>query len=129
MMNRRYDKAGQSQRSTRVAHHTASQTETWIARELAERVPRRATHQAISKVVRGREHFFGLTGLGNTKAAYRFLSNHRVTEGEILAGHFQIYAEAMRRHVQGSWSPMTLRNSRITESTVKPWVILRRPLS
>ena len=25
----------------------------------------------------------------NTKAAYRFLSNHRVNEGDILAGHFQ----------------------------------------
>src|SRR5882672_10212583 len=25
----------------------------------------------------------------NTKAAYRFFSNHRVSEAEILAGHFQ----------------------------------------
>jgi hypothetical protein len=30
-----------------------------------------------------------LTDWANTKAAYRFLSNHRVNEEDVLAGHFQ----------------------------------------
>ncbi|WP_426113072.1 IS4/Tn5 family transposase DNA-binding protein [Massilia sp. PWRC2] len=32
----------------------------------------------------------------NTKAAYRFFSNERVSEGEILAGHFHSTAERFR---------------------------------
>lgn len=34
----------------------------------------------------------------NTKAAYRFLSNERVTEADILAGHFLATRERMARH-------------------------------
>jgi len=32
----------------------------------------------------------------NTKAAYRFLSNERVDEYQILAGHFQVTPHALR---------------------------------
>ena len=36
--------------------------------------------------------WFAMTG-ADPEAAYRFLSNHRVTEAEILAGHFQATRE------------------------------------
>ncbi|MGC0773273.1 MAG: IS4 family transposase [Candidatus Acidiferrum sp.] len=83
------------QRSPRVDHATASQTKTWIDRELVGSEFRDAR---LNK--RFRKLFEQLSdGIGesiplvcqdwaNTKAAYRFLSNHRVTEAEILAGHF-----------------------------------------
>ena len=89
-------KRQQSQHSSRVAHNTASQTETWIARELAGSEFRDGR---LNK--RFRKLFEQLSdGIGesiplvcqdwaNTKAAYRFLSNQRVTEAEILSGHFQ----------------------------------------
>lgn len=89
-------KRRQSQHSSRVAHSTASQTETWIARELAGSEFRDAR---LNK--RFRKLFDQLSdGMGksiplvcqdwaNTKAAYRFLSNQRVTEAGILSGHFQ----------------------------------------
>ncbi len=32
----------------------------------------------------------------STKAAYRFLSNHRVSEHDILSGHFQASAERVK---------------------------------
>jgi len=35
-------------------------------------------------------------GLANTKAAYRFFSNDRVSEADILAGHFSIDALSAR---------------------------------
>ncbi len=82
--------------SERCPPLTASPTETWIARELAGSEFRDAR---LNK--RFRKLFEQLSdGLGesiplvcqdwaNTKAAYRFLSNQRVTEGEILAGHLQ----------------------------------------
>jgi hypothetical protein len=89
-------KRQESQRSRKVDHATASQTKTWIDRELAGSEFRDAR---LNK--RFRKLFEQLSdGTGesiplvcqdwaNTKAAYRFLSNHRVTEGDILAGHFQ----------------------------------------
>jgi hypothetical protein len=89
-------KRQQSQHSSRVAPNTASQTETWIARELADSEFRDGR---LNK--RFRKLFEQLSdGIGesiplvcqdwaNTKAAYRFLSNQRVTEAEILSGHFQ----------------------------------------
>jgi Transposase DNA-binding/Transposase Tn5 dimerisation domain len=84
------------QRSLRVDHATASQTKTWIEREL---VGSEFTDVRLNK--RFRKLFQQLSeGTGesiplvcqdwaNTKAAYRFLSNHRVNEGDILAGHFR----------------------------------------
>ena len=84
----------------RVDHATASHTKTWIDRELVGSEFRDAR---LSK--RLRKLFERLSdGLGesiplvcqdwaNTKAAYRFLSNHRVTEAEILAGHFHATRE------------------------------------
>lgn len=89
-------KRQESQHSQRVDHATASQTKTWIDRELFGSEFRDAR---LNK--RFRKLFEQLSdGIGesiplvcqdwaNTKAAYRFLSNHRVTEAEILAGHFQ----------------------------------------
>jgi Transposase DNA-binding/Transposase DDE domain len=86
----------QSQHPASVAHLTASSTETWIAQELAGSEFRDAR---LNK--RFRKFFKQLSDdLGesiplicqdwaNTKAAYRFLSNPRVTEAEILAGHFR----------------------------------------
>ena len=89
-------KRQQSQRSSRAVHNTAAQTETWISGELAGSEFRDAR---LNK--RFRKLFEQLSdGIGesiplvcqdwaNTKAAYRFLSNQRVTEAEILSGHFQ----------------------------------------
>jgi Transposase DNA-binding/Transposase DDE domain len=86
----------QSQHPASVAHLTASSTETWIAQELAGSEFRDAR---LNK--RFRKFFKQLSDdLGesiplicqdwaNTKAAYRFLSNPRVTEAEILAGHLR----------------------------------------
>ena len=86
-------KRQESQRSLRVDHATAK---TWIEREL---VGSEFTDVRLNK--RFRKLFQQLSeGTGesiplvcqdwaNTKAAYRFLSNHRVNEGDILAGHFQ----------------------------------------
>ncbi len=84
------------QRSRRVDHATASQTKTWIDRELAG-----SEFRDVRLNKRFRKLFEQLSeGTGesiplvcqdwaNTKAAYRFLSNQRVTEAEILSGHFQ----------------------------------------
>src|SRR6266852_3349304 len=89
-------KRQESQRSLRVDHATASQTKTWIEREL---VGSEFTDVRLNK--RFRKLFQQLSeGTGesiplvcqdwaNTKAAYRFLSNHRVNEEDVLAGHFQ----------------------------------------
>lgn len=38
----------------------------------------------------------------NTKAAYRFLSNERIKEEQLLAGHFQITKKRVEAH-QGEW--------------------------
>jgi hypothetical protein len=89
-------KRQESQRSPRVDHATASQTKTWIDRELVGSEFRDAR---LNKRFRKLFEQFS-DGIGesiplvcqdwaNTKAAYRFLSNQRVTEAEILAGHFQ----------------------------------------
>jgi len=84
------------QRSRRVDHATAPQTKTWIDRELAG-----SEFRDVRLNKRFRKLFEQLSeGTGesiplvcqdwaNTKAAYRFLSNPRVSEGDILAGHFQ----------------------------------------
>ncbi len=89
-------KRQESQRSLRVEHATASQTKTWIERKL---VGSEFTDVRLNK--RFRKLFQQLSeGTGesiplvcqdwaNTKAAYRFLSNHRVNEEDVLAGHFQ----------------------------------------
>jgi hypothetical protein len=89
-------KRQQSQHSPRVEHATVSQTTSWIDRELVGSEFRDAR---LNK--RFRKLFEQLSdGIGesiplvcqdwaNTKAAYRFLSNQRVTEAGILSGHFQ----------------------------------------
>ena len=89
-------KRQESQHAPRVDHATASPTKTWIDRELVGSEFRDAR---LNK--RFRKLFEQLSdGIGesiplvcqdwaNTKAAYRFLSNPRVTEAAILEGHFQ----------------------------------------
>ena len=82
--------------SRTVGHATASQTKTWIDRELAgsefkdARLNKRF-RKLFEQLSDGTGESIPLVcqDWANTKAAYRFLSNHRVTEGDILAGHFQ----------------------------------------
>ncbi|MDR3409482.1 MAG: IS4 family transposase [Formivibrio sp.] len=84
------------QRSRRVDYATASQTKTWIDRDLAgsefrdARLNRRF-RKLFEQLSDGTGESIPLVcqDWANTKAAYRFLSNHRVTEGDILAVHFQ----------------------------------------
>jgi hypothetical protein len=51
----------------------------------------------------------------NTKAAYRFLSNDRVNEQEILAGHFEASVRASWQHPERCWFFMTRRSSASAE--------------
>ncbi len=89
-------KRQESHHSLRVDHSKASQTNTWIDRELAGSEFRdvrlnkrfRKLFQQLSEGT-GESIPLVCQDWSNTKAAYRFLSNHRVTEGDILAGHFQ----------------------------------------
>ena len=90
----------QSQHSKSVAHLTASPTETWIAQELAGCEFRDARlNQRFRKFFEqlsdgpGESIPLVCQDWANTKAAYRFLSNRRVTEAEILAGHFECTRE------------------------------------
>jgi hypothetical protein len=46
----------------------------------------------------------------NTKAAYRFLSNERVREDSILAGHFQSTRELFATTEEWPWCCTTRRN-------------------
>jgi Transposase DNA-binding/Transposase Tn5 dimerisation domain len=89
-------KRQESHHSLRIDHVTASQTNTWIDRELASSEFRdvrlnkrfRKLFQQLSEGT-GESIPLVCQDWANTKAAYRFLSNHRVAEGAILAGHFQ----------------------------------------
>jgi hypothetical protein len=84
------------QRSRNVDHAIASQTKTWIDRELAGSEFRdvrlnkrfRILFEQLSEGTRESVPLV-CQDWANTKAAYRFLSNHRVTKGDILAGHFR----------------------------------------
>jgi len=49
----------------------------------------------------------------NTKAAYRFFSNDRVGEADILAGHFQSPVAVSLQRLVPSWSCRTRWNSPI----------------
>jgi len=79
-----------------VGYVTASQTKTWIDRELAgsdfqdARLNKRF-RKLFEQLSDGTGESIPLVCLdwANTQAAYRFLSNHRVTEGDFSAGHFQ----------------------------------------
>jgi hypothetical protein len=86
----------QSQHPASIAHLTASPTETWIAQELAGSEFRDARlNKRVRKFFKQLSDDLGESiplicqDWANTKAAYRFLSNPRVTEAEILAGHFR----------------------------------------
>ena len=54
-------------------------------------------------VGRGQPIPFACQDWANTKGAYRFLSNERVSEQDILGGHFQASAERFK-----SSDPLTL---------------------
>ncbi|MBS0348037.1 MAG: transposase [Proteobacteria bacterium] len=72
----------------------------WIDREMAgshlpdERLERRR-HKLLAQLSArtGNSLPMACQDWSNTKAAYRFLSNGRVSEAEILAGHFQATRE------------------------------------
>src|SRR6266849_7159959 len=84
------------QRPRKVDHATASQTKTWIDRELAGSEFRdlrlnKRFRKLFEQLSEGTGESIPLVcqDWANTKAAYRFLSNHRVNEGDILAGYLQ----------------------------------------
>ncbi len=71
-------------------------TDAWVVRELAgcsfvdERLNKRL-HKLVAQIgsAMGQSIPLVCQDWANTKAAYRFLSNDRVSEADILAGHFQ----------------------------------------
>jgi len=72
------------------------ETDAWLGRELAgcnlgdERLTKRLrTLVAQIGIAMGESIPLACQDWTNTKAAYRFLSNDRVSEADILAGHFQ----------------------------------------
>src|SRR5580765_3961801 len=83
-------------RVTRLAPEAASAAECWVGREtagcefgdarLGDRF-RKLLAQIGSAM--GQSIPLVCQDWANTKAAYRFFSNHRVNEADILAGHFQ----------------------------------------
>jgi hypothetical protein len=84
---------------------TASRSDGWIDRELAECKFNDVRHgkrfrkllQQLSDGVGGSIPWI-CQDWANTKAAYRFFSNDRVSEEEILAGHFQSTRERFAAH-------------------------------
>ena len=81
----------------------ATEIATWIDRELAGS---RFSDERLGKRLRSLVYRLGASignplplacgDWANTKAAYRFLSNDDVSEGQILAGHFAATAERIR---------------------------------
>ena len=68
----------------------------WIEQELAgNSFPDQRLHQRLQQLLEqfssrlGESTPFACQDWANTKAAYRFLSNSRINEEVILAGHFQ----------------------------------------
>jgi hypothetical protein len=84
---------------------TASRSDGWIDRELAECKFNDVRHgkrcrkllQQLSDGVGGSIPWI-CQDWANTKAAYRFFSNDRVSEEEILAGHLQSTREQFASH-------------------------------
>ena len=91
------------QSSRKVDHASASQTKPWIDRELAgsefrdTRLNKRF-RKLFEQLSDGTGESIPLVcqDWANTKAAYRLLSNPRVNEGDILAGHFQSKGDRFR---------------------------------
>ncbi|NYT64099.1 transposase [Alcaligenaceae bacterium] len=84
--------------STRISLPTLHKTppDEWIAKELAaSRFGDRRLDKRFERLVNhlwsgiGNSLPFACQDWANTKAAYRFLSNEKVTEDDILASHFQ----------------------------------------
>jgi len=63
----------------------------------------------------------------NTKAAYRFLDNDRVSEGEILAGTSPRPASALLRRTVRSWCCTTPPSSHLNARTLMRWGSRARP--
>ena len=93
-----------SERKLRNKNEDVSGTgeQTWIVRECAEchfkdvRLQKRLgmlLEQMSGEV--GEKHSVCLPGFSNTKAAYRFFSNERVSEEEILRRHFRSTQERL----------------------------------
>jgi hypothetical protein len=97
-------KRQESPRSLGVDHATASQTKTWIDHELVGSEFRDARlnkrfRRLLEQLSDGIDESIPLVcqDWANTKAAYRFLSNHRVTEAKILEGPLPSNARPIRR--------------------------------
>lgn len=91
---------GSSRQSGWVHNDVADGAESWVERECAGCVFRDARLDRRFRVLLGRigsamgESIpLACQDWANTKAAYRFLSNDRVSEEDILAGHFQATRE------------------------------------
>ncbi|MGY4353455.1 hypothetical protein ACVWXM_009972 [Bradyrhizobium sp. GM7.3] len=71
------------------------EADAWFDRVLAgcnladERLNKRLRTGSADRERHGRKHPLVCQDWANTKAAYRFFSNDRVSEADILAGHFQ----------------------------------------
>jgi len=69
--------------------------QSWIEQELAaSKLPDARLEEALQQLVEQMAAawgvaFPGLSGLAATKTAYRFFSNRRIREEQILAGHFE----------------------------------------
>ena len=87
-------------RATQHGQHAESEHRSWIDRELDEgafqdvRLARRL-QALLGQFARAPGQSIALVcqDWANTKAAYRFLSNERVSEADILAGHFDATRE------------------------------------
>jgi len=85
-----------SRRAVEKGRFTASRSDAWIDQELAKcefddvRLGKRFRKlvEQLAKAVGGSIPW-ACQDWANTKAAYRFFSNDRISEAEILAGHFQ----------------------------------------
>ena len=82
----------------------ARDANAWIDREIAgcrfadERLGRRLRELLVRMAgAMGGSIPLACQDWANTKAAYRFLSNERVTKADILAGHFQATGDRMAR--------------------------------
>jgi hypothetical protein len=116
-------KRRQSQHSASVVHPTASPAETWIAQELAgsefrnDRLNKRF-RKVFELLSDGPGESIPLIcqDWANTKASYRFLSSRRVTEAEIMAGHFQSTPERFAATEEVYTQTRRLRRSITCES-------------
>jgi len=88
-----------------------TETPEWVEQEMSGcSFPDQRLHQRLQQLLQqfssglGESIPFACQDWANTKAAYRFLSNPRVNEGAILAGHF----ESTRNRFAATGSPLLI---------------------